>query len=86
MDGLAQGRVRTRTKKRLEALVQLVEDLQTLYPPQVEEPEDQPTRRSQPARVRDLAVSVTPLGGGTEIGGSAVLVEAGGVHLCRWAG
>lgn len=34
-----------------------------------------------PARTRDREISLTPLGGGTEIGGSCMLVEVGDVRL-----
>lgn len=86
MEGLGHGRTRTRTNKRLVALRRLNDDLRMLYTLQMEEPDEEAAQRSQPAQVRDLAVSVTPLGGGTEIGGSAVLVEGGGLRVLVDAG
>jgi metallo-beta-lactamase superfamily protein len=90
---LPNGQERTRLRQRVEALKRFGDLLDQLFPVPVEEapvteaPEpDSGRRRSNVAVGADLALRVTPLGGATEIGGSAVLVEAGRTRLLIDAG
>jgi Cft2 family RNA processing exonuclease len=83
LDALSAGPDRTRLRKRLTDLRSLHEALDRCYPDNTEEVAARP-RRAVASAPLDLAV--TPLGGGEEIGGSAILVEAGGRRLLIDAG
>ncbi len=74
---LSPGPGLTRTSKKIETLGKLQEALLAAFPPQGE---PEPPRRLV-VRRQTLAVVVNPLGGGEEIGGSAILVEAGGRRI-----
>lgn len=83
VDALPTGPDRTRSRKHLNALRSLLEALDRCYP------HDPPPVAARPRRAVALAsldLSVTPLGGGEEIGGSAILVDAGGRRLLIDAG
>lgn len=82
-EGLERGRDRTRATRRIEALMALTDALDVAFPP-----EPAPTL-PRPRRVgtgQSLDLAVTPLGGGEEIGGSAILVEGGGQRILVDAG
>jgi len=82
-DALPSGPERTRARKRLTALRDLREALDGCYPAE-NAPVEGRSRRSKGGLALD--VMVTPLGGGDEIGGSAILVEAGGRRVLVDAG
>jgi len=67
----------TRISRRIESLEQLRATLVEAFPPPAE---PVPPRRLLVGR-QTLSVAVDPLGGGEEIGGSAILVEAGGRRI-----
>jgi Cft2 family RNA processing exonuclease len=90
---LPNGQERTRLRQRLETLKRFGDLLDQLFPVPPEEglpteaPEaDSGRRRSNVAVGADLALRVTPLGGATEIGGSAILVEGGRTRILVDAG
>ena len=83
LDALPTGPDRTRARKHLGALRALLDAIDRCYPNDTA-PASVRTRRAVPIVSLDLAV--TPLGGGEEIGGSAILVEAGGRRLLIDAG
>ena len=90
---LPNGQERTRLRQRVEALKRFGDLLDQLFPVPPEEglPTEAPEaesgrRRSNVAVGADLALRVTPLGGATEIGGSAILVEGGRTRLLVDAG
>lgn len=79
---LPYGRDRTDITRRTEVLARLAVALDEAFP---EESEPQArARRVTVGRSHDF--TVTPLGGGTEIGGSAILVEAAGRRILVDAG
>jgi Cft2 family RNA processing exonuclease len=93
VDALPNGQERTRQRQRLDALKRFGDLLDQLFPVPPEEaaptetPEADGTRRRSNVVVgADLALRVTPLGGATEIGGSAILVEGGRTRLLVDAG
>jgi Cft2 family RNA processing exonuclease len=79
---LRYGRERTDAAKRVEVLEKLSAALDEAFPEQAE-PQVR-ARRVTVGRTHDFAV--TPIGGGTEIGGSAILVEAAGRRILVDAG
>jgi Cft2 family RNA processing exonuclease len=82
VDVLPYGRDRTNATRRIGVLTRLTAALDEAFP---NEPEPQSrTRRVTVGRSHDFVV--TPLGGGTEIGGSAILVEAAGRRILVDAG
>jgi Cft2 family RNA processing exonuclease len=83
VEGLEQGRDRTKATRRIEALTALSDSLDAAFPP-TPAPALPRSRRVRTPQSLDLAV--TPLGGGEEIGGSAILVEGGGHRILVDAG
>lgn len=83
LEGLSDGPDRTRVNKRLKNLQTLHEVLEICFPAEAAHP----AMRSRRAVVgAQLELTVTPLGGGNEIGGSAILVEGGGRRILVDAG
>jgi Cft2 family RNA processing exonuclease len=93
--GMATGPDKTRRLRRARSLDELLESLRALY--QLESARDPGAganaddanpepRRSLGAQVRSRGLTVTPVGGATHIGGSALLVEAGGTRVLVDAG
>ncbi len=81
-EALDHGRERTKATRRIDALTALIAALDATFPPEA-------PALSRPRRVgvgQTLDIAVTPLGGGEEIGGSAVLVEGGGHRILVDAG
>ena len=79
---LAYGRDRTDAARRAEVLAKLAAALDEAFPEEAE-----PQARARRVTVgRSHEFTVTPLGGGTEIGGSAILVEAAGRRILVDAG
>jgi Cft2 family RNA processing exonuclease len=76
------GRDRTKATRRVDELGKVAAAIAVAFPTEPE-PTSR-TRRVQNGRILDLAV--TPLGGGEEIGGSCILVEAGGHRVLVDAG
>lgn len=68
------GPERTALVKRADALADVVVAIDVAFQRRCDSDEEEPRRR---AVTRSLEVTVTPIGGGAEIGGSAILVEAG---------
>lgn len=68
------GPERTALVKRADALADVVVAIDVAFQRRCDSDEEEPRR---PAVTRSLEVTVTPIGGGAEIGGSAILVEAG---------
>lgn len=83
VEGFEHGRDRTKATRRVETVTALIAALDTAFPPELA-PALPRTRRVKNGQMLDLAV--TPLGGGEEIGGSAVLVEGGGHRILVDAG
>jgi Cft2 family RNA processing exonuclease len=81
-EALDHGRDRTKATRRIETLTALISALDSTFPP--EAPAPSRTRRVGVGQTLDIAV--TPLGGGEEIGGSAILVEGGGHRILVDAG
>jgi Cft2 family RNA processing exonuclease len=84
VEGLPHGPTRTKASQRMQKLNELQELLYTTYLAVVKAPD----RAGEPyvRVVSDRTVRVFPLGGGTEIGGSAVLVEGGDTRVLVDAG
>lgn len=82
-EGLQHGRDRTKATRRIEALTVLTEALDVAFPP---EPAPSLPRPRRVGNGQTLDLAVTPLGGGEEIGGSAILVEGGGHRILVDAG
>lgn len=80
---LTAGQNLTRARRKHENLCSLRAALDVCYPAETAPPAARPRRASVGA---SLDLIVTPLGGGEEIGGSAILVEAGGRRLLVDAG
>jgi Cft2 family RNA processing exonuclease len=94
-DGMPAGPGKTRQLRRAQSLEQLLESLRDLFG--LEAPDGPVTevavsetvpesRRPLGAQVRSRGLTVTPVGGATHIGGSALLVEAGGTRVLVDAG
>jgi Cft2 family RNA processing exonuclease len=93
--GMHDGPAKTRKMRRADNLHQLVASLRELY---ALGPADgsggvdsaaadgRPARRAAATVVRSRGLAVSPLGGANHIGGSALLVEAGGTRLLVDAG
>lgn len=82
-DALKHGRDRTKATKRIETLTALIGALDAAFPP---EPASTLPRPRRAGKGQSLDLAVTPLGGGEEIGGSAILVEGGGHRILVDAG
>jgi Cft2 family RNA processing exonuclease len=82
-EGLEHGRDRTKATKRVETFTSLIAALDATFPP---EPAPALPRTRRVGIGQTLDIAVTPLGGGEEIGGSAVLVEGGGQRVLVDAG
>jgi Cft2 family RNA processing exonuclease len=80
---LEHGRDRTKATRRVDTLTTLINALDATFPPELA-PMLGRTRRVGNGQTLDIAV--TPLGGGEEIGGSAILVEGGGHRILVDAG
>jgi Cft2 family RNA processing exonuclease len=74
LDELPTGQERTRARRKLDHLRALRDALDRCYP---EESAPAAARPRRTVALASLDLTVTPLGGGEEIGGSAILVEAG---------
>lgn len=79
---LPYGRDRTDADRRVDTLTDLIKAIDVAYP--AEEEQASRIRRVTVGRSHDFVV--TPLGGDTEIGGSAILIEAAGRRLLVDAG
>jgi len=79
---LPNGRERTEAKRNLENVAGLCEALDKVFPAAVAT--EVRTRRVTVGPTYDFAV--TPIGGGTEIGGSSILIEAAGRRILVDAG
>lgn len=82
-EGLEHGRDLTKATRRIEALTALADSLDAAFPP---EPASALPRPRRVGTGQSLDLAVTPLGGGEEIGGSAILVEGGGRRILVDAG
>jgi Cft2 family RNA processing exonuclease len=83
------GRARGRLNRHVEALEKLVTALDDAFPPGVSQDQRHgDPRGTQPVAIRteSLDLRVLPLGGATEIGGSAVLIEVAGKRILVDAG
>lgn len=80
---LEHGRDRTKATRRVGTLTTLINALDATFPPELAPILGRP-RRVGTGQTLDIAV--TPLGGGEEIGGSAILVEGGGHRILVDAG
>lgn len=84
LEAIGHGRDRTKLTRKLQKLERLLELIQDLYLDSTE-----PLVEPEPPRIKVTAtydLRVVPLGGGTEVGGSAVLVEGGGKRILVDAG
>jgi Cft2 family RNA processing exonuclease len=91
--GMSDGTGKTRILRRADSLRQLSELLSELYEHDTDGRSAQGTTRGQRMKARVLVsekrsrgLIVTPLGGANHIGGSALLIEAGGTRLLVDAG
>lgn len=90
--GMPDGPGKTRRLKRAERLEDLIAALRDLYCLDVDgEPDLQPSMNSAThevpvVRARPRGLTITPVGGATHIGGSALLVEAGDTRILVDAG
>ncbi len=86
---LPDGVAKTKARRRSEELEALVDALDAMFPTvahdEVEPATTAPTATA-PATTRDRDVVITPIGGGEEIGGSALLVAAGDERVLIDAG
>jgi Cft2 family RNA processing exonuclease len=94
-NGLPPNQKRSRIKREIEQLRELSEHIDRVLPPTVDTEDSQPpdgvgsaTASHRPVAYAsvDRSLRVEVLGGGSEIGGSAVLVEAGGTQILVDAG
>jgi Cft2 family RNA processing exonuclease len=83
VDRLEHGRDRTKAIKRIETFSPLIIALDAAFPPELG---PNPARPRRVASGQSLHLTVTPLGGGEEIGGSAILIEGGGHRILVDAG
>lgn len=81
---MPHGPAKTRASQRAEQLKELRELLSAAYVVQESRPDEPEELRVKVGSDRNVRVSL--LGGGTEIGGSAILVEGGGVRVLVDAG
>ena len=84
LDDLPHGPARTKASQRAQKLNELRELLCSTYLAVEKAPD--PPKEEYVRAVSDRTVRVFPLGGGTEIGGSAILVEGGGTRVLVDAG
>jgi Cft2 family RNA processing exonuclease len=82
-EGLEHCRDRTKATKRVETFTTLIGALDAAFPP---EPAAALPRPRRVGNGKTLDIAITPLGGGEEIGGSAILVEGGGHRILVDAG
>lgn len=85
----ATGRLRGRLRRRGEALAKLMSGLDDAFPPQAVTSSERSQLSAGPAMsitTASMDLRVLPLGGATEIGGSALLIEVGGKRILVDAG